>query len=96
MRWLGWARFRFGLKIEYEAVGVCEIDLNLAPLSMRRYPRKMSHIEPDEGDILKVPTKDLPEADILRSGPPCPPCSVHKTNEDHLRMSSTTFNADDG
>ena len=67
------------MKIPYRVEGAWEIDENagafLKELYKSRRDRRNLHIGVEHGDIEMVPAQEVPSADGLVSGPPCPPWS---------------------
>ena len=67
------------MSIDYRVVGAWEVDANagkvLTALFTERGDRHSIHVGSKQGDMTKVQAKDVPDADGLIAGPPCPPWS---------------------
>ena len=67
------------LNIKYTVVGAWELDANtgklLTALFAKRSDRGNIHVGSMQGDMTHVKARDVPEAEGLVAGPPCPPWS---------------------
>ena len=77
----GWdapSRALRALKVPHRAAGMWEISEPARAVLQKLHcdvEKRCLHLGPNDGDVMKVDMASLPEADLLISGPPCPPWS---------------------
>ena len=63
------------MKIPFEVVGAWDVGRGPAKVLRSLYPHSVTHTGKQAGDITKVNPRDLPDAEGIVSGTPCPPWS---------------------